>query len=196
MRENGRIFWLAFLVLGVLGANAIANAQTVCRTYSRGLTFESRDPWYAERMVVDECMAHPRTSNNECRENVRCAGDYQPGPGPYPGPYPEPNPGPNPGSGFGGRAFIRGVNDRGYLNGSHFIELYGEFPQGGWSTNYQSEVRCNGWTVNSRVDYYSRQQINVAYSLPYDRSSCTVRVFSFNESSNTFGPLILRNYPR
>jgi hypothetical protein len=181
-----QVMGLLGLVLMTMGYSTAADAQEICRTYSRGYTFESRDPWYGRQIVVDQCVAHPSTNNDDCRQNVRCDGQFNPGPGP----------GPGPGNG-NGQAFIRGVNDRGYLNGSHFIELYGDFPQQGWNNNYQSEVRCEGWNVSSRIDYFSRTQINVAYSLPRDRSSCTVRVFDrFNGSSNTYGPMILRNYPR
>lgn len=180
-----RVYGLLSLVLLAVGFSATASAQELCRTYSRGYTFESRDPWYGRQIVVDQCMAHPQTSNSECQQNVRCQADIGPGPGPGPGP------------GFG-QPHIRGVNDRGYLNGSHFIELYGDFPARGWNASYESEVRCDGWSVSSRVDYYSRTQINVAYNLPRDRSSCTVRVHDRfgSGSSNTFGPMTLRNYPR
>jgi hypothetical protein len=98
---------------------------------------------------------------------------------------------------------IASVVDRGSNNGYHRVELYGTFPAKYPSTStcasatvwayqdpstcYAAEVKCNGALVRSQIDYYSRGQINVAFSERPTGSICTFKVKEYDSQGT--GPV-------
>ena len=83
---------------------------------------------------------------------------------------------------------INGIRDRAGTRGQHTFELYGDFSS--WD-QVRADVSCNGVATLSKVDYASRDQINVFIAEPPGDASCTFVLQSVTDGmrSPAYGPV-------